>query len=186
MVQDTAKIADTRSEPFAQNSAENGVKDGVEDEVPNGGRQEQALSIVKKYSLSAVAVGLVPVPAVDMVALSALQLVMVRSLAKLYEVPFVPNVVKSLISSLVGFGAAGLAYPTVVSIVKLVPLVGQLAGSASVAACGSVSTFAVGKVFIRHFEAGGTFLTLDPKKVRDYYKEQYGERKTETLYFRKP
>ena len=35
------------------------------------------------------------------------------------------------------------------------------------------STYAVGKVFYRHFASGGTFLTFDPEKARAYYEEMF-------------
>ncbi|MDE2463441.1 MAG: GTPase, partial [Alphaproteobacteria bacterium] len=37
----------------------------------------------------------------------------------------------------------------------------------------AASTYALGKVFIQHFESGGTFLDMDPDKVSAYFKEQY-------------
>jgi len=39
-------------------------------------------------------------------------------------------------------------------------------------------TYAVGKVFHQHFASGGTFLSFDPDKVRDYYAEMLREGKT--------
>jgi hypothetical protein len=36
------------------------------------------------------------------------------------------------------------------------------------------------KVFIQHFESGGTFLDLDPDKVREYFKAQFEEGRTTT------
>ncbi len=35
------------------------------------------------------------------------------------------------------------------------------------------STYAIYKVFIQHFESGGTFLDLDPSKVKSYFSEQF-------------
>jgi hypothetical protein len=40
-------------------------------------------------------------------------------------------------------------------------------------AVAAASTWATGKVFIRHFESGGTFLDFDPAKARAYYAEEY-------------
>jgi hypothetical protein len=34
------------------------------------------------------------------------------------------------------------------------------------------------RVFIQHFEAGGTFLSFDPEAVRDYFFEQYQKGKS--------
>ena len=58
------------------------------------------------------------------------------------------------------------------SVVKAIPLLGTLVGGVSWLALAGASTYAVGKVFIQHFESGGTLLTLDPEKVMDYYREQ--------------
>jgi len=30
----------------------------------------------------------------------------------------------------------------------------------------------VGKVFVQHFESGGTFLSFDPEKVRSHFEEE--------------
>jgi hypothetical protein len=40
--------------------------------------------------------------------------------------------------------------------------------------CGA-SAWALGKVFIRHFESGGTLLTLDPVEAKEHFKEQFAE-----------
>jgi uncharacterized protein (DUF697 family) len=122
--------------------------------------------------------GLIPVPFVDLAAVSGLQLKMLYELSKIYGVSFERNRGKAVIGSLIGsvvpgalsFGAAGSA-------LKAVPAVGALAGTpAMVLFCGA-STWAVGKVFIQHFESGGTFLNFDPDQVRDYFKAQFEEAK---------
>jgi len=40
-------------------------------------------------------------------------------------------------------------------------------------AVAGASTYAVGQVFIQHFESGGTFLDFDPEKVKGYFAEQF-------------
>jgi lipoate-protein ligase A len=40
-------------------------------------------------------------------------------------------------------------------------------------AIGGAATYAIGRVFIQHFESGGTFLDFNPEKVREYFKEQF-------------
>ena len=37
------------------------------------------------------------------------------------------------------------------------------------------ATYAVGKVFIQHFESGGTFLNFNPESVRGYYEAMFKE-----------
>ena len=34
-------------------------------------------------------------------------------------------------------------------------------------------TYAIGKVFVQHFEMGGTLLDFNPEKVKKYFREQY-------------
>jgi len=35
------------------------------------------------------------------------------------------------------------------------------------------STYAIGNLFIRHFESGGTLLNMDPQKMREHFKEEF-------------
>ena len=42
-------------------------------------------------------------------------------------------------------------------------------------AFGAASTYAVGQIFIQHFESGGTLLTFDPERVRAHYRKLYNE-----------
>ena len=41
-----------------------------------------------------------------------------------------------------------------------------------------IGTYAAGRVFHQHFASGGTFLTFDPDKVREYYAQMLEEGKT--------
>jgi len=136
-------------------------------------RTQKASVIVRNYSLAALAVGLIPFPWIDLAALTAVQLKMLHSLANQYNTPFSKDIGKAAITALVGGvlpveGAASLA-----SLVKIVPGVGQVAGAVSLSILGAAATYAVGKVFMQHFESGGTFLTFDPEKVRKYFEEEF-------------
>ena len=46
-------------------------------------------------------------------------------------------------------------------------------GIISVPIIGGAFTHATGKVFVLHFEAGGTLLDFDPHKMRRYFKEEF-------------
>lgn len=130
-------------------------------------------TIVKKYMLGSLAVGVLPLPFVDLVILSGLQLAMLRSISNVYDVEFYSNLGKSTIAALVGGGVP-------VSLGSLLrPLYGQFAGLLATSLVGGASTYAVGKVFIQHFESGGTFLTFNPQKVREDYALQFEEGKKE-------
>ena len=48
----------------------------------------------------------------------------------------------------------------------MIPGIGSLFGSGSVAVAGGASTNAIGRVLARHFEQGGTFPDLDLAQIR--------------------
>nr|WP_294549440.1 DUF697 domain-containing protein [uncultured Rhodopila sp.] len=135
-----------------------------------GSGTAEANKIVWNYTLLGLTPGIVPVPWVDLPLLTGIQLKMLHSLARLYEIEFSTQRGKSIIGSLVGAsistGVAGYLIP-------MIPGVGTLLGGVSTAVLGGASTYAVGKVFIQHFDSGGTLLTFDPDKMRDYYTEHF-------------
>ncbi len=142
-------------------------------------REQSAQELIKKYSLGTGAVGFVPLPLVDLVALSALQRKMLKALCELYGVEYSDHRLKLLIGALLSDAAsvwvAGQAGTLFGSLVKSVPVVGSLAGAALMPASTSASTYALGRVFARHFEAGGTLDDFDPKEMRGDYERQIAE-----------
>jgi uncharacterized protein (DUF697 family) len=136
-------------------------------------KTNRADEIVEKHTVGSIFVGLVPFPWVDLVVLSGIQIDMLHSLTNLYDIEFSQNRGKSLLAALIG-GCAPVSFSgNVFSWIKTIPVYGQLMGMASMSLFGGASTYAVGKVFIQHFESGGTFLTFEPQKVADYYAQQF-------------
>lgn len=132
----------------------------------------EARSILRRYGLLSLGTGLVPVPVVDLAALSGLQLAMIRELARLYDIRFYKHRGRYLISALLGgssavFLARGLGLYTTMG-----PGAWMLLNLGGVAALGGASTYALGKTFVQHFETGGSFLDFDPERMRDYYLAQ--------------
>ena len=116
-------------------------------------------------------------PLADFAAITGVQLRMLSKMSDLYDVPFSENRIKSIVAALLGalvpakFGwGAGLM---VASAVKSFPVVGTVLGVGTVGTFAGASTYAIGKVFVRHFESGGTFLNFDSKKAEAYLNEQY-------------
>jgi len=136
-------------------------------------RLKEAEKKVDNYALLSLAVGLTPTPFFDLAALTAVQLKLVSDLADIYEQPFQENIVRSLLSSLTGWGVRGLISRPLASMIKAIPGLGTLAGGMASSAFGYASTYAIGKVFILQFSSGSTIMTWDPEKVRDYYDEQF-------------
>ncbi len=143
-------------------------------------KDAKAKEIVKNYMYWTMGAGLIPYPLVDLAAVIGIQIKMTKDLAELYEVPFRENAVKSIVGSLLGgvtsssiaFGSIGLL---AASLVKMVPFIGTAPGLVTVPLISGAVTYAVGKVFIMHFDTGGTLLDFDPVKVREYFRESLKE-----------
>ncbi len=137
---------------------------------------EKAEALVRKNVYIGAGLSIVPVPIFDMVALSGLQMNLLYRLSKIYSIPFSKDVVKSIIASLVG-GVAPAAFARQVSysFLKAIPFVGAIAGGLALPIMAGASTYALGKVFIQHFESGGTFLTFDPKAVKEHFAHLHEE-----------
>ena len=129
--------------------------------------------------LAAMGFGILPLPGADTLALITIQLNMLRNLAKFYKLPFPEHTVRSLLGSLIGsFSAVPIAVG-LISASKFIPVIGSTFAALSMPVTAGAVTYAVGKVFNQHFASGGTFLTFDPQKVKEYYGEMLKEGKAQ-------
>ena len=130
--------------------------------------------IIQKFLTAAVLAASMPLPALDIAAVTTIQIQMLRALARLYKVPIAETAGKALIASLIG-GLSTVVVGAGVfgSLIKMVPGVGTLLGPTAVPATAGAATYALGKVFVQHFEAGGTFLDFDPQKSKAYFARLY-------------
>jgi uncharacterized protein (DUF697 family) len=141
---------------------------------------QQADALVRQHMRMALAVGLIPVPLVDLAALTALQLRLLSRLAQLYRVDFSDQLGKAAIGTLIGSGGSTLASAGVRRLIPhLAGLPFILVGATSTALFAGASTYAIGRVFIQHFASGGTFLTFDPERVRKFYEEALAQGRDE-------
>lgn len=142
----------------------------VEADIPH---HLAAENLIKNHVIAAVSVSIVPVPLIDIAAVSAIQLRMIHRLADHYGKDFSAELVRSLIASLggsfLGYGAGMMA----MSLLKVVPGVGWMLGMVSVPVVSGAATYAIGKVFVKHFEEGGTIFDLTPAKVKTYADQQF-------------
>lgn len=135
-------------------------------------RQKEAQSIVKNNVISSMASGLIPVPLFDIITLTNIQFHMIQTLAEHYEIP-VDNINRSLVTSLISGALPVASMLSLGSLIKSIPGIGSLAGSGSVSIISGAISYAVGQVFIRHFEQGGTLQDFNPKSARDYFSEEF-------------
>jgi uncharacterized protein (DUF697 family) len=100
---------------------------------------------------------------------------MIREIAAIYKVPFLKEAAKNALTSLIGRVFLANAMPILSSMVKAVPIIGQTVGMVTMPVSCGASTYATGKVFIRHFESGGDLVTFDAGTMKAYYKEMLQE-----------
>ncbi|MBF0255214.1 MAG: DUF697 domain-containing protein [Gammaproteobacteria bacterium] len=143
------------------------------DEAFRATRRMEASSTVQTYMGWSAGASLLPIPAVDLAAVTLLQLKMVADLASIYQVPFSRNLVKTIIAALLGSALPMTLARGVSSLVKSIPGVGTAVGMLGGPAFTTASTYAIGRVFIQHFEAGGNILNFDPEAMRDYFKKEF-------------
>ena len=130
--------------------------------------------IIRDHVLLGVAAGLFPGPGIDIALGFGVQLTMLKRMSSLYDVPFRSNLAKSTVAALLGsIGAVGAGVVTAMSFLKAIPVVGTAVGIAGTSAFLGAFTYAIGKVFQRHFETGGTFADLEPDAYREYFREMF-------------
>lgn len=145
--------------------------------IPVVSENDAALAIVKKYMAWSAGAGAIPMPVIDLAAITGVQLKMLKKLSNHYGVAFHAHLGKSALAALVGgYGAGTLAFGTAGTMLKSIPGIGSLLGVVALPGFASATTYAVGKVFIQHFASGGTFLSFDPDKARAHFDQHFQER----------
>jgi uncharacterized protein (DUF697 family) len=138
--------------------------------------EQLSLKTIKRYMWWSAGAALVPFPVADMVAVSGVQVKMLSDVSRIYGIPFEKSRVQAVVGSLIGYV---LPYTFSVglfgSLLKALPGVGVLVGVPSFALFSAAYAWALGRVFIQHFESGGTFLNFDPDAVKEYFRAQFEE-----------
>lgn len=138
--------------------------------------REQADVLVARAVPWSMGVGLIPIPLVDCAAVTALQLKLLRQLSELYKRPFAETQAKAVVAALIGgLLPTAIAGGSAAAFLKFFPGAGTLLGAAAVSVTSGASTLAIGKVFIAHFESGGSLLDVDAAQLQASFAFRYAE-----------
>ena len=138
-------------------------------------RAAQIIASAVKWSAAA---GAVPVPVLDLVALGVVQARMVVDLSNAYGMPARQETARGVVSVLLGtLLPAGATGALLGSGIKAAPGVGTLLGMTSMAVLGGAASYAIGKVFVRHFENGGTLANFSAEAVKNELKAEFTKAK---------
>lgn len=118
------------------------------------------------------------IPVVGAVSVPAIQGKMLYDLATKYELEWDRKLMMEFFSCLgMSFALSYLASFGTRQLSKMVPVLGQTAGSAASAAIGFASTYAIGRVACMYFYHKSRGEAIDGEKLREEYKRVFTERK---------
>ena len=132
-------------------------------------KKDKCEKIVKNSVLWSMGAGLIPLPLVDMVAVTGIQIDMLKQITAVYEIDFSENQFKSWIAALSG----GILSRLGANALKVVPGIGSMLGGVAMSVLSGAGTYAIGQVFLKHFEEGGDAFNFDTEKFKGFYEEQF-------------
>lgn len=135
-------------------------------------RRSRAAKVVERFSFWSGVAGLLPIPFVDLAAVAAVQIQMLRLISRVYDVPFSENRGKALIAGLFGTVIPVSTGIGMASVVKSIPIAGTAVGALVTPALAVAATYAIGMVFIQHFASGGTLLDFEPPNYREFIRRE--------------
>ena len=129
--------------------------------------QTKIEGIIKEHVIYAMTAGAIPIPIADFVAVSAIQLDMIKQIAELHGADYDSNKGKSLASSLMGTAVSRIG----ASMIKAIPWVGTLAGIGSQIILSGAATYAMGTILDSHLAGKGTLEDFSMEGMKSRYKE---------------
>lgn len=144
---------------------------------------EQAEDIIASHVRWSIGAGAIPIPVADYFAVNKVQTDMIVQLCTLYGINYEEVKGKAYITSLLGFGLAKLGLRAI----KFIPGVGSVLGGVALGIISGAMTYAIGHVFKKHFEEGGTMVDFSPESYTKLYEDfkkkgtEYAEQLYETI-----
>ncbi len=147
------------------------IKKNIMSDNQKSERSKHANTVIRNHIIWSMGASfIIPIPVADIFAVSALQLDMIRQLCRVYDQDFSETQGKAIVTSLT---SSTLARAGARSLIKLVPGIGTAIGGVAVSVFNGASTYALGEVFKRHFETGGTILDFDTDRLKKMYREKF-------------
>lgn len=134
-----------------------------------GQKREKAETMIQRHVIYSMGAGAIPIPLVDLGAVTAVQLDMIKQLCGMYDIDFNEVTGKSFIASLTGslFARYGA------SLVKAVPGIGSLLGGISMVIMSGASTYAVGQVCANFLDGNISLDNVDVKAAKKMFDKEF-------------
>lgn len=130
-------------------------------------KRQEAEKIVKTHVLWSIGAGFVPIPFLDIAAVTLIQLDMLKQLCRLYEVDYYESKGKATLSTVTGSTFARIG----ASAIKSLPGIGTILGSVSMPILSGASTYAIAQAVMMHFESEGDLFDLNLDTFKQVYKD---------------
>lgn len=139
------------------------------EEQDKGAPNADAEKIIKDHVMFSLLAGAIPIPVVDIVAVTAVQMDMLKALAKLYGADFNEERGKSLAGSITGAVVGNMLGRAGASALKAIPGIGTILGIGSQVVFAGASTYALGRVFDNHFAGKGNLINIDLEEMKKQF-----------------
>lgn len=133
-------------------------------EIDARARHDSALKLIHRYVVASAAVGIIPVPGVDVPILAGIHIKLVKALTEHYGETFSDNAARNVILAV----GATLVPATIGSMAtrRVTKLLPPGLGTIVLAGSSGFASYALGRVIMAHFENGGTLDSFDPKNLK--------------------
>jgi len=135
--------------------------------------EKNVSNIITTHVVFSMTAGAIPIPIIDVISVTAIQVDMIRQIADVFKVEFNKEVGKSVVTSLIGTSLARFG----ASAIKSIPGVGTFLGIGSQVILSGAATYSLGKLFEAHFSQNGTLFNINIDSLKAKYEEYYAEGK---------
>lgn len=141
-------------------------------------QREKADQCIRQYVVGASGAGFIYSPLINALAVATMEVNMITDLAHIYvfPVPHLLIIYKVLISVAFSIGPVYFS-AQVFSVASGITLLGYVGQTLLMGGSGGISVYVVGKVFQKHYESGGTFLSSHNAVLQRFFKDSYAEGK---------
>ena len=133
----------------------------------------EADAIVRRHMVYAMAGGALPVPFLDLTTITAVQLDMLKQLAKHHDAPFDSRSAKAFVTTTTSALAGNVLARIGSSALKMVPGVGTVVGGVAQILFTGASTYALGRYFNNVFAQKEPVEEIDIRGAKEHIRRYY-------------
>jgi len=142
-------------------------------DTPKRGLEASAMKIVYRYMAVSAGAALIPVPGVDTAILAGVHVALIKQLCDHYSVDFSEHTARNVLIAVAGSIVPG-TIGSVVSrkFLRVLPSAARVFGWALMSASSAAFSYGIGRLFIHHFESGGTLPSFDTRGLHKVFHRQ--------------